>query len=87
MTEEEATPKMAEVLTESIQKSSYQQIKSAFGEYQGIGFHEMTKPTDGSLYEIYRFKGQFNQGANVEVRTVLDASGRLAGFFVRPWQD
>jgi hypothetical protein len=45
------------------------------------------KPTDGTLFEIYRFRGKFNPGAEVEVRTVLDADGKLAGFFVKPWHD
>jgi len=87
LSDKEATPKMKSGLDESLQKQSYQQIKSAFGEYQDLDFDHMMKPVDGTLYEIYRFKGKFNPDANVEVRAVLDAEGRLAGFFVKPWKD
>ncbi|XOV93296.1 MAG: hypothetical protein ACFHWX_01030 [Bacteroidota bacterium] len=82
---DEAIPKMVEVLNETTQKQSYETIKSAFGEYQGLIFEYMMKPKDGSLFEVYRFEGKFNPKAKVEVRTVLDAEGKLAGFFVRPW--
>ena len=43
--------------------------------------------TQGPHYEIYRFKGNFDLNADVEIRTVLDAEGKLAGFFVKPWKD
>ncbi len=87
LSKEEATPKMAEALDEQLQKKSYEQIRSAFGDYRNLEFHHMEKPKDGSLYEIYRFKGSFDPKANVEVRATLDANGKLAGFFVRPWRD
>lgn len=83
----EASPKMKSALNESLQKQSYQQIKSAFGDYQDLTFDHQMKPTDGTLFEIYRFRGKFNPGPEVEVRTVLDADGKLAGFFVKPWHD
>lgn len=45
------------------------------------------KPNDGTLLEIYRFKGKFSSSANIEVRTVLDGENKLAGFFVKKWKD
>jgi hypothetical protein len=87
LSEVEASPEMKSALNESLQKKSYQQIKSAFGDYQDLTFDHLMKPTDGTLFEIYRFRGKFNPGADVEVRTVLDADGKLAGFFVKPWHD
>ena len=87
LSEEEATEKMLPGLDESLQKKSYQQIKSAFGDYQDLSFNHMMKPIDGTLYEIYRFKGNFKSGVEVEIRTVLDAHGKLAGFFVKPWKE
>ena len=83
----EATAEMQSAFDESLQKKSYQQIKSAFGDYQNLKFSQLMKPTDGTLYEVYRFKGNFNPGADVEIRTVLDADGKLAGFFVKPWRE
>ena len=87
LNEEEATEKMVSGLDEALQKDSYQQIKSAFGDYQDLVFDHLKKPTDGTLYEMYRFKGIFNPQIEVEVRTVLDANGKLAGFFVKPWKE
>ena len=87
LSEEEATEKMVSGFDETLQKESYKQIKSAFGDYQHIVFDHMKKPTDGTLYEMYRFKGKFNPRVKVEVRTVLDANGKLAGFFVKPWKE
>ncbi len=87
LTEEEADSKMISGLDEALQRKSYQQINGAFGAYQGLTFDHLMRPTDGTLYEIYRFKGRFNPKAEVEVRTILNADGKLAGFFVKPWRD
>jgi hypothetical protein len=82
-----ATSEMISGLNEAVQKESYKQIKSMFGEFRDVEFDHLIQPKEGTLYEIYRFKGAFNPEAKVEVRTVLDAEGKLAGFFVLPWQD
>lgn len=87
LTLEEATPRMVEGLNEQLQKMSYQQIKVAFGDFHGISFYELVKVDDNAVLEIYRFKGAFSSKQEVEVRTVLDQEGRLAGFFVKPWSD
>lgn len=87
LTEDEATPEMVNGLNATLQKSSYQQIKSALGNYNGLRFHEMVVLDEHAGLEIYRFKGDFSSKLEVEVRTVLDQSGRLAGFFVKPWRD
>ncbi len=87
LTSDEADEKMISGLNENLQKKAYEQIKSAFGEYQGLEFDHVMKPSDGTLYEIYRFRGKFNPEAKAEVRIVLNADGKLAGFFVKPWRD
>ncbi|MEQ9300135.1 MAG: hypothetical protein RIF33_16295 [Cyclobacteriaceae bacterium] len=87
LTEEEATADMINGLTESVQKSAYEQVSSVFGDYQGIEFDHLMKATDGRLVELYRFRGQFAPGAEVEVRAVINAKGKLAGFFIKPWND
>jgi hypothetical protein len=74
-------------LDENLQKQSYRQIRSAFGDYQGLDFHQLLESSSGALYKIYRFKGQFSPGAEVEVRAVLDTENKLAGFFVTSWKD
>ena len=84
---EEATEKMLSSLDESLQRKSYQQLKGALGDYQDLSLYHMMKPNDGTSYEIYRFNENFKPGVKVEIRTVLDANGKLAGFFVKPWNN
>ena len=37
---------------------------------------------------IHRFKGRYGTASSVpEVRVVLDRDGRLAGLWIKPWQD
>ena len=84
---EEATEKMPSSLDESLQRKSYQQLKGALGDYQDLSLYHMMKPNDGTSYEIYRFNENFKPGVKVEIRTVLDANGKLGGFFVKPWND
>ncbi len=85
LTTAEASPRMVDKFTKRVQKQSYKQISSLFGEYHSHEFQELWKPKDGSFSEIYRFKGQFASGAPVEIRTVLDRKGKLIGFFIKPW--
>ncbi len=87
LSEAEATSKMKSGLDESLQKRSYEQIKGAFGDFNDLTFEQMMKPVDGTLFEVYRFRGEFGPGAKVEVRTILNAEGKLTGFFVKPWKD
>ncbi len=84
---QEAITKMVYGYNSDTQKSSYDQIKGVFGEYEGIEFDHLLKPKDGTLHKIYRFKGKFSSSANVEVRTVLDGQNKLAGFFVKKWKE
>lgn len=88
LSKEEATTKMMEAFTESVQRDTYETVIGAFGQYMGVDFAEMAMPTDGTLYEVYRYKGKFeSESASVEIRTVLNAQGKLAGFFIIPWKD
>lgn len=85
---EEAIEAMVTGLDEKLQKDTYAQISGLFGEYQIIEFDHLMKSVGEPIYEIYRFKGKFEKPeANVEVRAVLDSNGKLAGFFIKPWQE
>lgn len=84
---ENATIAMVTGLTEERQKSSYQKIKGLFGDYQSLEFHSVKGITQKEKLEIYRFKGNFEQSDDVEVRVVLNSNGKLAGFFILPWKD
>jgi hypothetical protein len=87
LNEDEASTRMISGLNESVQKSAYQQIKLLFGDYKDLTFHSKEDITKGETYAIYRFKGEFENGLDVEIRTVINTDGKLAGFFVKPWQE
>jgi len=87
LTKAEATSKMVKGLNKEKQISSYEYISGKYGSYQDLKFNQLLKPSDGTLYETYRFKGVFSSNANVEVRTTLDGNGKLAGFYVMDWKD
>lgn len=87
LTQDEATPAMIEGLSEVVQKDSYKQIKGLFGDYKEVEYKEMLENTEGDKYKIYRFKGHFETDTNIEVRTIMDAQGKIAGFYIKPWSD
>ncbi|MEL7006743.1 MAG: helix-turn-helix domain-containing protein, partial [Bacteroidota bacterium] len=67
----EAETRMIEALTEKTQRSVYEQVSGAFGQYKSMEFVQLVVPTDGTLYEVYRFKGRFeNEKAEIEIRSV-----------------
>lgn len=73
-------------MNEAVQKQAYAQLKRSFGEYRGLIFDEMLVPTEGTAYEIYRFRAQFGpNGQGVEIRSVLNPEGKLTLFSYKPW--
>ena len=87
LSEQEADVAMRNGLSESVQKMAYEQISSAFGQYQGLVFEQLLVPDKGTAYEIYRFRGQFgNNGSGIVIRSVLNPEGKLAGFYFKPWK-
>lgn len=74
-------------LNEEKQKSSYESISGQFGKYEDLSFYQLLKPKDGTLYEVYRFKGKFSSSVDVEIRTTLDGNGKLTGIYVMKWKD
>lgn len=88
LSEEEAIPEVAKGLTDGVQASSYENISSMFGDYESMQFAEaLTMKTD-QVYTLYRFKGTFSETSEKpEIRVVLNKEGKLAGFWIRPWED
>ena len=84
---EQATDQMIAGLGEDMQRQSYTTIKSLFGDFEDMKFDHLMETTQGTTYEIYRFRGVFEKPAQIEIRTVLDAQGKLAGFYIKPWKD
>lgn len=74
-------------LNESVQKESYNQIEDIFGAYNSLKFYSIEEVVEGKTYKVYRFKGDFEFGLPVEVRSVINSEGKLAGFFVKPWKN
>ena len=88
LSEQEADVAMRTGLSEAVQKQAYSQLSRSFGDYHGLIFDELQMPTEGTPYEIYRFRGQFGaNGTGVEIRSVLNPEGKLAGFYYKPWQN
>lgn len=87
LSDNEATKNMVNGLNTSVQKSSYAQIKSLYGDYNNLEFHSVEHINRGEDYAIFRFKGEFESGLDIEIRAVLNKEVKLAGFFVKPWQD
>lgn len=83
----EATPEMIEGLNETVQKESYKQIKTLFGDYKALNFESLMESTHADKFKVYRFKGVFESDAAIEVRAVLNNKGELAGFFIKPWME
>ncbi len=88
LSESEATPTMINGLNEYLQKSTYSQIKSMFGDFEDLKFEALKiYPKNGTSYDIFRFKGTFEKSNEVEIRAVLYKEGKLSGFFLKPWND
>lgn len=86
---DEFTPEMQKGLSPELQKQSFEQIRSAFGEYQGMTFVEALTPRflipRGT---VYRFKGSYSRTpAQPEIRVVFDPAGKVSGLWLKPWKD
>lgn len=86
--ESEATPTMREEFSSEKQIQTYSAIQELFGDYQSITFVEAYRTTTTPTYQIFRFRGTFeDETTQPEVRVVLNDSTQLAGFDIRPWQE
>lgn len=87
LNEEEATQSMIDGLNKAVQIESYKKIKRAFGDYESLEIDTVFQIKEDQPYHVFRFRGRFEANEKVEVRTVLDLKGKLAGFFVLPWKE
>lgn len=87
-TEEEAIKAVVDGLTEEMQTSTYATIRDMFGDYESMKFAEAWRINGEPTYLLFRFKGSFSESSEKpEVRVVLNMERKLAGFYIRPWQD
>lgn len=69
------------------QRTSDKAIEKTLGSFQSMTFSQALRTKDKTA-EVYRFKSVFDKSADpVEVRVVLDAAGKLAGLWIKPWKD
>lgn len=83
-----AIEQIAKTLTPEYQKEQYSTLKSQFGEYQSMTYEETWSMTGQVDYTIVRFKSVFdNSKKKLEIRVVLNAANKIAGFWIKPWSD
>ena len=83
---EEATESVRKVFTAEFQRYLHQKSQQIFGTFEGLDFVETRSIESQPHLLIYRFRGRYST-ASPEVRVVLDQDGKLAGLWVKPWQD
>ena len=83
---EEAIESFRKAFTAEIQRHSYQQLRQLFGTFEGLDFVETHSIESQPNLLIHRFRGRYST-ASPEVRVVLDQDGKLAGLWIKPWQE
>jgi hypothetical protein len=75
-------------LTEERQKAGYKQLRDNFGDFKSLDYAETWIQKDNSDYKIIRFKSDFEKNPNkLEIRVILNAENKVAGFWIKPWSD
>ncbi len=83
---EEATDKFRRAFTPEVQRHSHQSIRQLFGTFEGLDFVETRSLESQPHLLVHRFKGRYG-AAFPEVRVVLDRDGKLAGLWIKPYQE
>lgn len=79
---------MAKMLTPENLEKGKSQVESLFGEYQSMAYAETWSMTGPADLTIVRFKADFSESRKkLEIRVVLNADNKVAGFWLRPWSD
>jgi hypothetical protein len=75
-------------LTEERQKAGYKQLRDNFGDFKSLDYAETWIQKDNADYKIIRFKSDFEKSTNkLEIRVILNAENKVAGFWIKPWSD
>jgi hypothetical protein len=84
---DEATDAMRLALTVEKQKEAHASVKNVYGAFKSLEYAQTWVNPDKTIY-VYRFRGNFEAADKApEVRVVFDKAGKLAGFWIRPWND
>lgn len=82
------TAKMKAALTPKLQEKSGQALKNKFGDFKSMIFAQAATSPQVPGFTVYRFKGAFTKTAEpVEIRVVVEDTGKIGGFWVKPWND
>lgn len=85
---EEATEGFRSGFTAEVQRRSHQSIRQLFGAFEGLDYVETRSVDNQPHLLVHRFRGRYGAASRVpEVRVVLDREGRLAGLWIKPWQE
>jgi len=85
---DEAIDAVKNQFTEENQKNVYQQVKNQVGDFQSLKYAETWVQGSNKSFQIIRLKGDFEKSnKNLEIRVVLNESGKIMGFFIIPWSD
>jgi hypothetical protein len=84
----EATEPFRRGFTPDVQHQSHQTLEQLFGTFEGLDYVE-TRRLDGQPdLSIHRFKGRYTTASDApEVRVVIDGEDKLAGLWIKPWQE
>lgn len=85
---EEAAEDFRRGFTAEAQRQSHQTIRQLFGVFEGLDYVETRSMEDQPHLLIHRFKGRYGAASlPLEVRVVLDREDKLAGLWIKPWED
>ncbi len=85
---EEATEGFRSGFTAEVQRRSHQAVRQLFGEFEGLDYVETRFIEAQPHLLIHRFRGRYGAASRApEVRVILDREGRLAGLWIKPWQE
>ncbi len=85
---EEATESFRNGFTAEVQRRSHQAIRQRYGAFEGLDYVETRSLEAQPHLLVHRFRGRYGAASRApEVRVVLDREGRLAGLWIKPWQE
>lgn len=85
---DEATESLSKNITPETQNQLYQYMTEQFGNYQSLEYAETWKYSGEETMIIVRLKGICDRSKGIpEIRVVLDKDNKIAGFWMRPWED
>ena len=85
---EEATEEFRKGFTTEVRRHNHQTFRRLFGAFEGLDYVETRSTEDQPHLLIHRFKGRYDATSHQpEIRVVLDRDGKLAGFWIKFWED